>query len=125
MTVGTSETDAARIYDIKLYFGPRQLLTSDSTLGKALIGKYGSPTEESEPSSDDPNGGGRWGFWNADVGNNGPNIVADCNAPNNEPGGMCSLDVEDWGVVAVDKARQEERDKQKVRAAQPAVAPDL
>jgi hypothetical protein len=125
MTVATSETDAARIYDIKLYFGPRQLLTSDSTLGKALIGKYGTPTKEEEPDDSDPNGGGRWIFWNPEIGNNGPEIIVDCNAPNNERGGMCSLDAEDYGVVAVDKAKQEDRDKQKVRAAQPAVAPEL
>ena len=42
MSCATTETDAALIYEIRLVFGPRQLLSPDSTLGKALIAKYGT-----------------------------------------------------------------------------------
>jgi hypothetical protein len=125
MTIATTETDSARAYDIKLYMSPRQLLTTDSVLGKALTAKYGDPTEPSDPPDGDPNGGGRWIWWNPEIGNNGPEIIADCNAANNERGGQCSLDIEDYGIMSVERAKQEELEKQKVRKNQPKDAPEL
>ena len=125
MTCATTKTDSALVYDIMLKISPRQLLTSDSVLGKALIGKYGEPTEVGEPSKGDPNGGGRWIWWNPDIGNNGPEIIADCNNGNDAPGGQCSLEVEDYGIVSVERSRQEAIAKQRVRQNQPATAPEL
>lgn len=125
MTCATTETDAALVYDIRLQFSPRQLLAIDSTLGKAMIAKYGQPSSHDEPPSGDPNGGGRMIWWNPELGNNGPEIIADCNAPNNAPGGQCSLDVEDDGIRVAERARQEQIDKQRMQARQPKAAPDL
>jgi hypothetical protein len=125
MTCATTETDSALIYDIRLYFSPRQLLTLDSTLGKAMIGKYGQPSSHDEPSTGDPNGGGRMIWWNPEIGNNGPEIIADCNNANNAPGGQCQLEVEDYGLVAMERAKQEQIDKQRMLHSQPKSAPEL
>jgi hypothetical protein len=122
ITIATTETDGALAYDIRYAFGPRQLLAEDSTLGKALIAKYGSPTKVEEPGSDDKVGGGRMLWWNDDVGNNGPNIIVDCS---NYGEKICMLEAEDYGIQSVEHSKQEERDDKKKRAAQPAKAPDL
>lgn len=122
LTIATTETDSALAYDIKYSFGPRQLLTEDSTLGKALIAKYGSPTKVEEGGSDDKVGGGRMLWWNDDVGNNGPNIIVDCS---NYGEKKCMLEAEDYGIQSVERSKQEERDEQKKRAAQPTKAPEL
>src|SRR5450755_1626405 len=57
MSCATTETDGALIYDIRLVFGPRQLLSPDSTLGKALVGKYGGATHVEEAQKEDKVGG--------------------------------------------------------------------
>ncbi|MEP6859566.1 MAG: hypothetical protein ABJE66_03040 [Deltaproteobacteria bacterium] len=124
MTCATTETDEALVYDIRLEFGPRQPLAEDSTLGKALFAKYGPATEADEVPSSDKVGGGRMLWWNKDVGNNGPNIVVDCNGTNSE-GPQCSLEVEDYGIQSVERSKQAERDNRKKRDNGPKTAPEL
>ena len=123
MTYGTTETDAALISSIRLYFAPRQLLTPDSVLGKTLIEKYGQPTEHSDPeSASDLAGGGRMFWSNPDLGGNGPEVIADCNGSTKK---QCELTVEDGGVVSMERSRQADIDKKRMRDSQPKTAPEL
>jgi hypothetical protein len=124
MTCATTETDGALVYDIQLRFGPRQPLAEDSTLGKALVAKYGPATQSDEGSSSDKVGGGRMLWWNEKVGNNGPNIVVDCNGTNSE-GPQCSLEAEDYAIQSVERSKQEERDNRNKRENGPKTAPEL
>ena len=124
MSVATTESDAALAYDIRLVFGPRQLAAADSTLGKALIAKYGEATSIEEGNREDKVGGGRMLWWNAANGSNAPNIVVECNGTNSQ-GPQCVLTASDGGVQAAERSRQEELDEKKKRANQPKVAPQL
>jgi len=121
IAVTTTETDSALAWQIKLLMSPRQLLTKDSTLGKALTAKYGDPVILEDPPQGDPVGGGRWIWWNPEIGNNGPEITVNCNGEVTQ----CSLVVEDEGIRSVERSKQQDLDKQKVRKNQPTKAPDL
>jgi len=130
MTCATTETTSALVYECRLQIGPRQILAPDSTLGKALIAKYGEPVEKWEPEQSDPEGGGRLLWWNPDLGNNGPQIDADCtssvDAMTNKPlEHQCKIRVEDDGVMKMEREKQEELDAQKKQASQPTKAPAL
>ncbi|HEY4240378.1 MAG TPA: hypothetical protein VGM88_11205 [Kofleriaceae bacterium] len=128
MSIATTETDAAKAYDIRYVFGPRQLLTPESTLGKAIISKYGKPADVSTPMQGDPAGGGRFIIWNKDLGGNGPQVAASCDPSNaNEPAKSktCSITVSDEQIRTVERRNQEDRDKQKMLKAQPTAAPTL
>jgi hypothetical protein len=130
MTCATTETDAALVYECRLQVSPRQLLTNDSALGKALIGKYGLYVQKDDPQQGDPEGGGRMLWWNPDVGNNGPEINADCNseidAMSQKPlEHQCKITVSDDGIQKMERDKQAERDQQKMRANQPTTAPGL
>lgn len=124
MSCATTETDAALIYDLRLVFGPRQLLAPDSTLGKALIAKYGEATQVEEGSKEDKVGGGRMLWWNNSIGSNGPNVIVECNGTNLE-GPTCTLTANDEGIRSMERSKQEEIDAKKKRANQPKTAPAL
>jgi hypothetical protein len=124
MSCATTETDAALIYDIRLVFGPRQLLSPDSTLGKALVGKYGGATHVEEAQKEDKVGGGRMLWWNETAGSNGPNISVDCNGTNME-GPTCTLTASDDGVRSMERSKQEEIDTKRKHDNQPTTAPAL
>jgi len=124
ITCDFTESDSALVYRIYLKFSPRQLLTPESTLGKALIKKYGPTSGYDAPSDADPDGGGRMTF--GDMGHTyTPNIIADCNSPNDEAGGQCSLQVDDFAIEQTEKSKQEDIDKQNRQSRQPTTAPDL
>jgi hypothetical protein len=130
MTCATTETDAALIYECRLQVSPRQLLTADSTLGKALIGKYGMYVQKDDPQDGDPEGGGRMLWWNTESGNNGPEINADCSSMIDGMSGkplehQCKITVSDEGIRKMEQEKQAERDQQKMRASQPTTAPSL
>jgi hypothetical protein len=101
---------------------PRQILASDSTLGKALLAKYGTPVDVSEPDKEDKVGGGRMVWWNAALGNNGPEVIADCSTMHEK---QCELEVEDDQIVDHERVKQAQIDDQRKRASQPASAPQL
>ena len=122
VTIATTDTDSALAYDIKYIIRPRQLLSPDSTLGKALTKKYGEATDIDDPDSSDKVGGGRMQWRNPDVGSNGPNIVVDCSSTYQD---YCTVDVEDYGILSVERSKQEERNEAKKRANQPNTAPAL
>jgi hypothetical protein len=124
MSCATTESDAALIYEIRLVFGPRQLLSPDSTLGKALIGKYGDATHVDEAQKEDKVGGGRMLWWNETTGNNGPNISVDCDGTNME-GPTCTLTASDDGVRSMERSKQEGIDAKRKHDTQPATAPAL
>ena len=119
MSCATTETDAALIYEIRLVFGPRQLLAPDSTLGKALIAKYGGTTRVDEAQKEDKVGGGRM-QW----GDSGPNISVDCNGTNME-GPTCTLTASDDGVRSMERSKQEQLDAKRKHDNQPTTAPAL
>jgi hypothetical protein len=130
MTCATTETDAALVYNCRLQVSPRQLVTADSALGKALIGKYGMYVEKTDPSQGDPEGGGRLLWWNPDIGNVGPMIDADCTSSIDGMSGkplehQCKITVSDDGIQKMEREKQAERDQQKMRASQPTTAPSL
>jgi hypothetical protein len=122
MTCGTTETDSARISSIRLYFAPRQLLTPDSVLGKAMTAKYGKPSQVNEPEDHDPAGGGSLRWFNADLGGGGPQASADCSGTGKK---QCQLTVEDDGLVAMERAKQAKLDKQRMHDSQPKAAAEL
>jgi hypothetical protein len=122
ISIATTETDSALAYDIRYVFGPRQLLTEDSPLGKALIAKYGEPTKVEDAESSDKEGGGRMLWWNDEVGNNGPNIIVDCSTLADK---TCTLEAEDYGIASVERSKQDELDDKRKRAAAPSKAPEL
>lgn len=124
MSVATTETDAALAYDIRLVFGPRQPLDRDSTLGKALIAKYGDATSVEEGAREDKVGGGRMLWWNDATGSNGPNVIVECNGTNME-GPQCTLVASDGGVLAAERSRQADLDAKRKRDNQPKTAPAL
>jgi hypothetical protein len=124
MSCATTETDAALINEIRLVFGPRQVLAPDSTLGKALIAKYGEATHVEEGAKEDKVGGGRMLWWNNESGSNGPNISVECNGTNME-GPTCTLTASDDGVRSVERSKQEEIDARKKHANQPKTAPEF
>jgi hypothetical protein len=124
MSCATTETDAALIYEIRLVFGPRQLLAPDSTLGKALTAKYGGSTKFEEGAKEDKVGGGRLLWWNDAVGSNGPDISVECNGTNME-GPQCTLVAEDGGVRSGERSRQEDIDAKRKHDNQPTTAPAL
>ncbi len=124
ITCDFTDSDSALVYRIYYKFAPRQLLTPESTLGKTMIAKYGPTSGFDEPSNEDTDGGGRMTF--GDMGHTDtPQIIADCNSPNNVPGGQCSLQVEDYTINSTERSKQEDIDKQNRRARQPTTAPDL
>jgi hypothetical protein len=123
VTCQVTDTDAGRCFEIHYAFAPRQLLTPDSTLGKALIAKYGAPSTHEEPPQGDPNGGGRM-LW-LSTQSYGPEVIATCNAGNNEPGGQCSIQVDDYSLRSAEQEKQAELDKQKMLKSQPTTAPQL
>jgi hypothetical protein len=122
MSCATTETDAALVYEIRLVFGPRQMLAPDSTLGKALIAKYGEATQSDEGQKEDKVGGGRMTWMNAS--GTGPEIRVDCDGTNME-GPTCTLTVSDDGLRSMERSKQEEIDAKKKRANQPKNAPEL
>ena len=124
MSCATTETDAALIYDLRLVFGPRQLLSPDSTLGKALIAKYGDATHVDEAQKEDKVGGGRMLWWNDTIGSNGPTITVDCNGTNME-GPTCTLTASDDGVRSMERSKQEDIDTKRKHDNQPKTAPAL
>jgi len=124
MSIATTETDAALAYDIHLAFGPRQPLDRDSTLGKALIAKYGDATSVEEGAKDDKVGGGRMLWWNNDIGSNGPNVIVECNGTNSV-GPQCSLSAGDNGILTAERSRQETIDAKRKKDNQPKAAPAL
>jgi hypothetical protein len=121
VTCQVTDTDAGRCFVIDYAFGPRQLLTLESTLGKALTAKYGAPSTHEEPPQGDPSGGGRL-IWSSSQ-SYGPEIIASCNAMNNEPGGKCSIHVDDFSLRTAEQEKQAELDKQKMLKNQPTQAP--
>ena len=122
MSCATTETDAALIYEIRLVFGPRQVLAPDSTLGKALIAKYGGSTRAEEGAKEDKVGGGRMQWSNA--AGNSPDISVDCNGTNME-GPQCTLTAEDGGVRSMERSKQEDIDAKRKHDNQPKTAPAL
>jgi hypothetical protein len=122
MSCATTETDAALVYEIRLVFGPRQMLAPDSTLGKALIAKYGEATQSDEGQKEDKVGGGRMTWMNAS--GTGPEIRVDCDGTNME-GPTCTLTASDDGLRSMERSKQEEIDAKKKRANQPKNAPEL
>jgi len=124
ITCDFTDSDSALVYRIYYGFAPRQLLTPESTLGKALIAKYGPTSGVDEPSPGDHQGGGRMTF--GDMGHTyAPQIIADCNSPNDEPGGQCHLQVDDYSIQDAERSKQAAIDKQNRQANQPTTAPDL
>jgi hypothetical protein len=123
VTCQITDTDAGRCFVIDYAFAPRQLLTLDSTLGKALIAKYGAPSSHEDPPQGDPSGGGRM-IWSSTQ-SYGPEIIASCNAMNNEAGGQCSIHVDDFSLRTNEQEKQAEIDKQKMLKSQPTTAPQL
>ncbi|MEP6859565.1 MAG: hypothetical protein ABJE66_03035 [Deltaproteobacteria bacterium] len=118
MSCATTETDSALVYDCRLKFGPRQVADADSTLGKALIAKYGPPSTVDEAPKEDKVGGGRMLWWNEKVGSNAPNIIVDCNSTTDEP--QCTLYLNDGGLLDVERSKQTELDdKRKRQVARP------
>jgi hypothetical protein len=124
VSCATTESDAALVYDIHYSFGPRQMLTSDSTLGKALQAKYGDSTSVEEGANNDKVGGGRMLWWNSEIGSNGPNVIVECNGTNGE-GPQCTLSAGDNGIQAMERSKQEDIDAKRKKAAQPKTAPAL
>ena|SRR5664279_3784226 len=122
MSCATTESDAALIYEIRLVFGPRQMLAPDSTLGKALIAKYGEATRVDEGAKEDKVGGGRMAWVNTS--NTGPQVQVECDGTNME-GPTCTLTASDDGVRSMERSKQEEIDAKKKRANQPKSAPEL
>jgi hypothetical protein len=128
MTCATTDSDAALVYEIRLQVAPRQLVTPASALGKALIKKYGDPTDVMEPASDDPQGGGRLIWWNPEITSDGPSVTADCTSPLTSQGytrRQCILTVSDSGIIRTERVHQEEIIKQKMLKKQPKEAPSL
>lgn len=128
VSCATTESDGALVYDIVSAFGPRQLLTNDSTLGKALQAKYGESTSVEEGASNDKVGGGRMLWWNNSLGNNGPNIIVECDGTNDGyavVGAQCILRASDAGVQAMERSKQQAIDAKRKHAAQPTTAPSL
>jgi hypothetical protein len=122
MSCATTETDSALVYDCRLKFGPRQVADETSTLGKALIAKYGEPSKVDEAPKEDKVGGGRMLWWNEKVGSNAPNIIVDCNSSSDEP--QCTLYLNDGGLLDVERAKQVELDDKRKRNT-PQAAPSL
>jgi hypothetical protein len=123
VTCQVTDTDAGRCFEIHYAFAPRQLLTPDSTLGKALIAKYGAASSHEDPPQGDPSGGGRM-IWSSTQ-SYGPEIIATCNAANNDAGGQCSIQVDDYSLRTNEQEKQAEIDKQKMLKSQPTTAPAL
>jgi hypothetical protein len=123
VTCQVTDTDAGRCFVIDYYFAPRQLLTPTSTLGKALIAKYGPSSTNEDPQGGDPSGGGRM-LW-LTTQSYGPELIASCLATNNEAGGQCTIRVDDYSLRTAEQEKQGEIDKQKMLKNQPTKAPDL
>jgi|HubBroStandDraft_6_1064221.scaffolds.fasta_scaffold34058_3 hypothetical protein len=120
VTCQVTDTDAGRCFEIHYAFAPRQLLTPNSTLGKALIAKYGPASSNEDPPQGDPKGGGRM-IWSSTQ-SYGPEIIATCNG--NELG-QCSIQVDDYSLRTNEQQNQAEIDKQKMLKNQPTQAPQL
>jgi hypothetical protein len=119
ISCATTETDSALVYDCRLKFGPRQVADATSTLGKALIAKYGEASQVDDAPKEDKVGGGRMLWWNQKVGSDAPNITVDCNSTTDDP--QCTLYLNDGGLLDVERAKQTELDdKRKRQVAQPA-----
>jgi len=128
MSIATTETDTAKAYEIRYVFGPRQLLAESSTLGKALVAKYGKPSVVNEPWQGDPMGGGSMVWQNKELGGAGPMVDASCNPSNGNDMAAtrtCKITVSDDQIRIVEKRNQEDRDKQKMLHSQPTTAPSL
>ena len=122
MTVATTESDAALVHDIRLYTNPRTVLEPESTLGKALIAKYGTPSHTLEPDKEDKVGGGTITWWDDKLTSQGPNVQADCTANRGE---QCEIEIEDFQVVERERANQQKIDEDRKRANQPTTSPQL
>jgi len=119
ITCATTETDAALVWDCRLQVA-RQLLSTDSALGKALIGKYGMYTQQANGQPNDHVGGGQMWWANA---KGGPSIWADCD--NSSEPEQCKITITDYGIRTMEQEKQTERDQQRLHASQPTTAPGL
>jgi hypothetical protein len=126
----TTTTDAALAFDCTLKISPRQLLTAESALGKALIAKYGMFVQKNDPVKDDPLGGGELFWLNSALGYQGPMIDASCSSEFEPLTGVpsehqCRIHLVDQGIRKMEEAKQADRDQEKMKANQPKTAPSL
>jgi hypothetical protein len=126
ITCAFTDTDSALAYDCTYKFGPRQLLTEDSTLGKALIKKYGAPTDIDQPSNpDDPVGGGRFRWANKDE-SRAPQMNIDCEeSAQGRKDAHCRMFLSCDGILSSERDKQQTINEQRRRDRQPVAAPEL
>jgi hypothetical protein len=126
ISVVLTDTTSALIYEMTYKFGPRQLLTRDSILGKALIEKYGDPTEVTDPqNAEDRVGGGRFS-WRNPTADAAPRIDVDCEeSAQGRKDAQCRLNASADGILRMERDKQAGLDVHNRKAQQPTTAPEL
>ncbi len=99
LTVVATDTTAPVIYEINLTL-PADDLTDTSNLGKALIAKYGNPTNYDPPRSM------RW--QDGDV-----TLSASCRGTQGPTGEYCTIQVSDTALLDAERAIQQAADEDK------------
>jgi hypothetical protein len=122
VVVTLTDSDDGLIYQIRLKIGPRQLLDKDTTLGKAMIAKYGEPTESDPTFGKDQNGGGRMRWFNSDHFGDYPNFEVDCESNYKD---FCHVTAEAGAILENARSKQKVIDEKRLRDKQPTTAPQL
>jgi hypothetical protein len=122
VTVRLTDTDEGLVYQVNVKIAPRQLLDTDTTLGKALIAKYGEPTDNDPTFGTDKVGGGRMRWYNKDHFGEYPNLEVDCES---NYGAFCHISLQSDAILNASRSRQQEVDDKRLKAKQPITAPKL
>ena len=110
LSIVATDTSAPVIYEINYTFA-RDVVTDDSNLGKALLKKYGKPTNFDPPTRM---------MWTADD----VSTQVSCGGTEGPSGDYCSLQVSDTGLLDSERSIQKQHDEVQQKHDAPA-APQL
>jgi hypothetical protein len=106
IAIVATDTSRPRVYEIRYTFA-KDMLTTDSKLGQALIAKYGKPSHVDPPTRMD------WTAADAQLG-------ASCGASEGAQGNYCTLTVSDTTLLDSERSKQKAADEQVAKQSAPA-----
>jgi hypothetical protein len=126
--VALTDTDACLVYDINYSFGPRQMLTPDGALGKALIARFGAPLRVSRPDIEsDKVGGGSFDWEDHSAKTFDTRPFVDCSGGQGRTNGSitdkCKMHISSDGVLSFARQNQKDADEKAALEKQPKAAP--
>lgn len=106
IAIVATDTSAPRVYEIRYTFA-RDMLTTDSKLGQALLAKYGKPSHFDPPT--------QMSWTAADA-----QLDASCGGSEGPQGDYCTLTVSDTTLLDSERSKQKAADEQLAKRNAPA-----